>query len=668
MSDESDQSLLQAFASRGDAAAFAEVVRRWGSLVYGAALRRTGDRALAEDVSQHVMITLARRAGELARHPALAAWLHKAASYEAARAMEKESNRRRYMKRYAEEWAGTGDGGAADPVWREALPELDAALADLSEKDRQILLKRYWQRQPFRAIAEAAGSSVAACEKRAERAVAKLSSLLRRRGVTVSAGVLAAGLTPALSEARVPPVVLDQLASTAVDAAFNVPGPSTLAATLTLMKSKLIPVAALLLVAGLSGAGGFLAARSLPVTSPVVSTTSRGGQAEGGLAPTPPVLGGGGSRRPSLRAVLAAAQRDLATASVDPAAAARAAARVDVIPLEDIRAALSVADEMAAATGDSSPLVALILQRWAELDPQAACQTAMARGSGRFLGLPALAEPLKVWAARDPQSAFDWYRAQASEAETKAGADQRWKPVSSLRWIMGAWALRDATAAAKAFASLTKPEEINGALTGFSELSGTAPGRTAILDAWLGLPAEHRRGFMDLRSVFQRWSLHDPAELAAWLDRSGVEKSEHTTTAQPILSAWLREDPEAARDWWFQSPGGYEDRGHRLQSLVTAWAEADVFAAADWLATQPLDATASGSMAALAAQVARSDPERGWEWAMKIPDAATRADALRQVVSTWAATDRDAAAAAIASAVLDEPVQADLRKALPPVP
>jgi hypothetical protein len=241
----------------------------------------------------------------------------------------------------------------------------------------------------------------------------------------------------------------------------------------------------------------------------------------------------------------------LATPAVDPAAAARAAARVAVIPLEDIRAALSVADEMAAATGDSSPLVALILQRWAELDPRAACETAMARGSGRFLGLPALAEPLKVWAAREPQAAFDWYRAQASEAETKAGADQRWKPVSSLRWIMGAWALRDATAAARAFATLTKPEEINGALTGFSELSGTAPGRTAILDAWLGLPAEHRRGFMDLRSVFQRWSLHDPAELAAWLDRSGVGKSEHTSTAQPILSAWLREDPAAARDWWF---------------------------------------------------------------------------------------------------------------------
>ena len=38
------------------------------------------------------------------------------------------------------------------------------------------------------------------------------------------------------------------------------------------------------------------------------------------------------------------------------------------------------------------PLAALVLQRWAEFDGPAACEAAHARRTGRFPGLPPLAE------------------------------------------------------------------------------------------------------------------------------------------------------------------------------------------------------------------------------------------------------------------------------------
>lgn len=660
MQDSTDTELLHAFAARGDEGAFAEVARRYGSLIFGAALRRTGDHGLAEDVTQKVLTTLARRAGELTQHPALAAWLQKTAAFEAMRAMEKESNRRRLMNEYARESA-TG-AAPEEAEWQSALPKLDAAMAALREHERQVLLLRYWQALPFRKIAEVLGSSAAACEKRVERALEKLSRTLRRQGAALSAAALATGLAPTLSKAAVAPGVVARVAASALTAAKAPPGFLT---TLILMKSKLAPAAILAALIALCGTGGWVAGRA----------AADAGTSGANLQPDAPRSAASAAVRspnsardgapdaaldPSLRALLTAAQRDLVTANYDPAAKARAAARIARIAPDDIRAALAMADELIAANGDSGPLAALVLQRWAEFDGAAACDTAHARKAGVIMGLPPLADPIKTWASRDPQAAFQWYRAKAAADEKEQGKDARWKPISSLRWIMGAWALRDMPAAVEAFRSLTDKAEISGALTGFGEMSGTAPGRTAILDAVMSLTEQDRSGGMDLHSILNRWSAHRPEELAAWLDRTKIEKSYHDSTAKPILTGWLRDDAAAAVEWWFQAPGGYPERGHRMTTLMEAWTEADLFAAAEWLAAQPLDETAAASMSTLAGKVAYSDPERGLAWALSIPADHLRKDALRQVAETWAAKDKPAATAAIQAAAMDEAAKTEL--------
>lgn len=661
MQDHTDAELLHAFAARRDEAAFAELVRRYGPLVYGAALRRTDDHSMAEEAAQNVLTTLARRAAELEHHPALAAWLQKAVAYEAARAVEKESNRRRLMHTYSRELTTPDDAG--DASWRDALPQLDAAVAALPEADRQIILLRYWQTQPFKKIAEAVGGSVAACEKRAERALEKLSRSLRRHGAALSAAALAAGLAPALQKSTAAPAVLTRLTSGALTAAKTAPASGFLT-SLLLMKSKLTPAAVLAALVVLCGTGGYVAGRS---SSPSPAGEAKPGSVAARIAAAgarPPAAPAARAHRESLRALLLAAQRDLITANYDPAAKARAAARIAAIAPEDIRAALAFADELIAAAGDSSPLAGLVLGRWAEFDPLAACETAHARKHGAFLSMPPLAEPIKVWAARDPQAAFTWYRAKASADEVKQSEGDRWKPISSLRWIMGAWALRDMPAAVQAFASLTDQAEISGAMTGFSEMSGAASGRTAILDASLAKADNPSNAWTGLHDILRRWSDHRPAELAAWLDRTDIPKPNHDSAAKPILTAWLRENAQAAMDWWFQAPGGYPERAHRMGSLIEAWTEADVFAAAEWLAAQPLDATAASSMTTLAAKVAKSDPERGFAWAMSIPGEIHRNDALKQVAATWGRADKAAATAAINAATLAESQKAELLKSI----
>jgi hypothetical protein len=72
---------------------------------------------------------------------------------------------------------------------------LDAALDQLSRPDRQALLLRFWQRQDHRRIGTALGSTEEAARKRIARALEKLRTVLRRRGVLLTAAILAQLLT-----------------------------------------------------------------------------------------------------------------------------------------------------------------------------------------------------------------------------------------------------------------------------------------------------------------------------------------------------------------------------------------------------------------------------------------------------------------------------------------
>lgn len=241
---DTDESLLKSFAATRDEAAFRTLADRYLGLVFHTALRRTGSRPLAEEVSQNILCALAKKASSLAKNPdLLAAWLHRATLYESSKAMRSESShQRRKQLQHPDSIPPTGVHGSSP--WIDAVPHLDVALDKLPEADRGILMLHYFEKRSFPDIARSLGKNSAAIQKQAQRALEKLSRLLRARGVALSVTAIAAGLAGEFAKAA--PVSFLQSATTSV---LN--GTNTYTTTgLTLMaisKSKaLVPLALLL--------------------------------------------------------------------------------------------------------------------------------------------------------------------------------------------------------------------------------------------------------------------------------------------------------------------------------------------------------------------------------------------------------------------------------------
>ena len=179
-------------------AAFAQIVERAGGMVYGSALRRTGDAHLAEEVTQNVFTVLARKASSLRRHPSLAAWIFQTTRYEASKAMRAENRRRKKIEALAAEMARAPQQQpepGEEVVWQAALPALYESLDYLSERERALVLERFFEGRKFSEIAVKTGRSEAACKMGIKRTLEKLSRFLTSRGVTLSATAVASVLT-----------------------------------------------------------------------------------------------------------------------------------------------------------------------------------------------------------------------------------------------------------------------------------------------------------------------------------------------------------------------------------------------------------------------------------------------------------------------------------------
>lgn len=203
-----DGELLREFSERGREESFHAVVQRHMALVHGVAWRRTGDRAIAEEVAQSAFTALARKAARLAGRESVAGWLYRTAVTEAADAMRREYAHRRKLDHLEKNGDATAPG---DDAWGEAMPLLDEAIDALPRTDREVILRHFFQRQGFREIGGALGKTENAVQKQAARALEKLGTRLRSRGVALSLAALVAGLGVQLAHAA--PAGLAQVVS-----------------------------------------------------------------------------------------------------------------------------------------------------------------------------------------------------------------------------------------------------------------------------------------------------------------------------------------------------------------------------------------------------------------------------------------------------------------------
>jgi len=186
------QQLLAEYAESGSESAFRELVSRYVDLVNSAAVRLVNeDTHLAEDVAQTVFADLARMAPTLSRKVMLGGWLHRHACFVASKTMRGE-HRRQARERQAVEMNAHEDHSAANLA--SVAPMLDDAINQLGSEDRAAILLRFFEQRDFRSVGEALGSNEDAARKRVDRALGKLESLLKRRGVALSATVLGSAL------------------------------------------------------------------------------------------------------------------------------------------------------------------------------------------------------------------------------------------------------------------------------------------------------------------------------------------------------------------------------------------------------------------------------------------------------------------------------------------
>jgi RNA polymerase sigma factor (sigma-70 family) len=244
-----DAKLMREFVENRSETAFAELVARHINLVYSTAVRMVQDPALATDVAQLVFIQLARKAPIIRSGQALPGWLYRVTRCQAANALRDDHTRR---QRETEAMNVIQTEAGSSQAWESIAPHLEEAMNTLSTADQNAVVLRFFQDRSWREVAGALALREDAAQKRVRRALAKLRSYFVRRGIVISAAllasVLAANAVSAAPAGLAASIATASLAGAAGSTSFTLA--SLLTKTMLMKKNTLIALAVCLLLGG----------------------------------------------------------------------------------------------------------------------------------------------------------------------------------------------------------------------------------------------------------------------------------------------------------------------------------------------------------------------------------------------------------------------------------
>lgn len=551
MPDRTDIALLEAWSAGGSEEAFAALARRYGGLLYHAALRRTGRDDLAGEAAQNSLLILARKASQLRHLPSLAGWLHRTACYEASKLLRRESRHQARMKHLP-----LPDDDDIDASWKDAAPLLDRALDELQEKDRQVIFLKYFEGLSFEQMARRFGGEPAAWRQRGSRAVERLRLSLTKRGAAVSATALATGLGTSFTQAA--PTAFLATLPPASTAAASLSWKTLGLHSLHLMKMKpaaVFTVALLLSLIPLAFQAAALSDARLRVSA--LEAANQQGSAADPSRQTSLAE----SRGNSVLSLVSLADGLLASEQGDPIRGWQIERRIAAMDRDELERRLMESGDIDLGTERRRVLVQALFNRFCQLTPYSGTRpdrvlalatrlsTQMRADGGDLWG--AAEEVIGQWVADDAENAAAWYRSawqSGSLGETTRSALVAGKVFNGLQ-------AKDPDAALAFYRSLSDTERQvvlggGGAYTNPDLLFELA---LDIKDARLrGISLDRAFGNSEgkspaeIREWIQRVQAEGP-EAADWIARAAKGSSAPTGTAPETIATrleWLRETAE----------------------------------------------------------------------------------------------------------------------------